>query len=512
MSGSSTGSSTGADQVSDSLAAPDGAPWDLLVVGGGTAGLVAARTAATLGASVLLVERERTGGDCLWTGCVPSKSLLAAAHAAASARDAGRLGVHTGPVSVDFAQVMAHVRDAITTIEPVDSPASLREVGARVAHGEARFTGPSTVEVDGAPVRFRQAVVATGSRPAQPGIPGLSDADPLTSDTVWDLEELPPRLLVLGGGPIGCELGQAFARLGSQVTLVEAGPRLLSRESSDAADLVRRALTHDGVDLRTGHTLVHLARDGDALVGTLGDGSTVTVDRVLVATGRRPRTEGLHLDAAGVLLTAHGHVRVDAHLRTTARRIWAAGDVSGQPPFTHVASQHGSLAASNALLGLRRSVQPDQVPRVTFTHPEVAAFGRSTDDLRDGELVRRTGHDHVDRAVAEGSTNGHADLVLDRRGRVVGASIVGPRAGEVLAEVVLAGSTGAKARTLAGVMHAYPTWSYDVWNAALAQGRSDLESPVVARVTRGLAGARRRWVDLRARRGGTDDGAAGPRR
>ena len=456
---------------SDSLTAPDSRPWDLLIVGGGTAGLVAAHTAAGFGATTLLVERERTGGDCLWTGCVPSTALLAAAHAAGDARAAASLGVHVDSVSVDFEAVMEHVRASITTIEPVDSPAAIRAAGASVAQGTVVFTGPTSATVDGERVTFTQALVATGSSPVVPDLPGLADAAPLTSDSVWSLTELPRRLLVLGGGPIGCELGQAFARLGSSVTIVEAAERLIPGEAPPAADILARTVR----------------------VALLDDGSEVEVDQVLVAVGRSPRTSSLGLAAAGVALTDSGHIEVDQRLRTTNPRIWAAGDLTGYAPFTHTAGNHGSLAASNAVLGLRRTVRPDVIPRVTYTSPEVASFGIAADS-RPGLRVHTVPHSEVDRAVAEGRTHGYSQLVLDQKGRVVGASIVGPRAGESLAEALLAGQQGLKGRAMAGAIHAYPTWSDGIWKASLAQGRADLAATPTKQVTTALARARRWWV------------------
>lgn len=483
--------------ASDSLTAPDGRPWDLLIVGGGTAGLVAAHTAAGFGASTLLVERERTGGDCLWTGCVPSKSLLAAAHAAGDARAAASIGVHVGEVRVDFAAVMAHVRSAITTIEPVDSPDALRAAGARVARGDVVFTGPRSASVDGEAVSFSQALLATGSAPVLPDLPGLAAVDPVTSDSVWSLSELPGRLLVLGGGPIGCELGQGFARLGSSVTLVEASDRLVPGETPPASDALARALADDGVDVRTGARLVSIDPDRDGQrVAILDDGGEVPFDVVLVAVGRTPRTSDIGLDAAGVALTDKGQVDVDASLRTSNPRIWAAGDLTGYPPFTHTAGNHGSLAASNAVLGLRRKVQPDLVPRVTYTSPEVASFGVAADS-RPGLVVHTVPHSEVDRAVAEDRTLGYSQLVLDERGKVVGASIVGPRAGESLAEALLAAQQGLRARSMAAAIHAYPTWSDGIWKAALAQGRADLQATPTKQATAALARVRRAWLGLR---------------
>lgn len=486
---------TAAEWSSDDLTPPDGKAWDLLVIGGGTAGLIAATTAAGFGASVLMVERDRIGGDCLWTGCVPSKALLSAAHATHDARAAYRFGIRVADVDADFPAVMAHVRQAIATIEPTDSPAAMRAAGIMLAHGPARLTGRQTAEVDHHSVRFRQALLATGAAPVMPPIPGLTDAGPLTNETVFALTELPVRLLVLGGGSIGCELGQAFARLGSGVTIVEAAPTLLVREDADAAALVAGALTGDGVTIRSGVALAAIRPGGDGWIADLADGSEVEFDQVLVAVGRRPRTTALGLDAAGVDLDERGYVQVDPRLRTTNPRIWAAGDLTGHPQFTHTAGVHGSLAASNAILGLRRRVEMATIPRVTFTQPEVAAVGVSLDQARDqGLTVRTVAHVDVDRAIAEQQTAGFSRLILDGKGRVVGATIVGPRAGESLPEAVLAARHGLRARDIAAATHAYPTYGDGVWKAALEQVQAQLTGTAARRVTTGLASIRRRWV------------------
>jgi pyruvate/2-oxoglutarate dehydrogenase complex dihydrolipoamide dehydrogenase (E3) component len=473
--------------------------WDLLVLGGGTAGIVGAKTAAGFGARVLLVEAARTGGDCLWTGCVPSKSLLAAAAAAAGARSASRLGVDVGDVRVDFARVMAHVHSAIGAIAPVDSPAALRAAGVQVLTGTARLTGPDTADVDGRPVRFRQALLATGAAPAVPPIAGLEPASVLTSENVWQLDELPGRLAVLGGGPIGCELAQAFGRLGAEVTLVEGTERLLTKEDPAAAALITSALRRDGIRVRLGRPVtkvVHHDRGGELL---LADGGVVAFDRLLVAVGRRPRTGELGCAAAGVELDSDGTVVLDAHLRSSNPRIWAAGDLTGHPQFTHTAGVHGSLAASNAVLGLRRTVDP-VVPRVTYTHPEVAAVGVSTSDVPAGCTLHRWQHAHVDRAVTEAETEGFTALVLDGKGRLVGGTVVGPRAGETLAELTLAVRHGMRTSALAGTTHAYPTYNDAVWNAAVAHVRGRLTGPGPARLAGAAVRLRRAWLDRRAPR------------
>ncbi|WP_344469933.1 dihydrolipoyl dehydrogenase family protein [Nakamurella flavida] len=476
--------------TSDPLTPPHGAEWDLVIVGGGTAGIVAARTAAGFGASVLLVERDRPGGDCLWTGCVPSKAMLAAAHSVAGMRAPGP-GLHAGHVTVDGPAVLRRVQEAIAAIEPDDSPATLRRAGAAVAHGTARFTGPREITVDGTPVRFRRALLSTGAAPVVPDIPGLRAADPRTSETIWSITELPARLLVVGGGPIGCELGQAFARLGSRVTLVGSAPRLLGREDPDAAALVTAALVADGVDVRTGVALSSVVPDGGAHRADLDDGTEVVADLVLVAVGRHPRTTDLGLAEAGIAVDERGFVRVDAHLRTGNPRVWAAGDLTGYPAFTHTAGVHGTLAATNAVLGLRGTVDTTAIPRVTFTQPEVAAVGVGTSG-GPGLTVRTVQHAHVDRAVADGATDGFTRLAFDRRNRVVGATIVGPRAGESLAEAVLAIRQGLRARDIASATHAYPTYGDGVWNAAIAQVRAQLGRPVPRTAVRVLAAVRRR--------------------
>jgi len=481
-----------------------GQQWDLVVVGAGTAGIVGARTAASLGARVLVVEADRTGGDCLWTGCVPSKALLAAAHRVASARSAGVFGVHVDGVRVDFAGVMGHVRRSIATIEPVDSAEALEAAGVSVLRGWATLTGSSDVEVAGHRLSTRQVLLATGSGPALPDLPGLRTAKPWTSDTVWDLEQLPSRLTVVGGGSVGCELGQAFARLGARVTVLEQAPQLLPAEDPDAAAAVAVALRADGVGVRTGAGLGKVL--GTAENGTVRttDGRVVEHDALLVALGRHPRTRDVGLHQAGVEVDRRGFVRVDRALRTSNPRVWAAGDLTGHPQFTHLAGVHASLAASNAVLGLRRRAETVTVPRVTYTTPEVAAVGvgvSAAAGSRDLRVVTRWHHE-VDRAVVEGDTAGFARLVIDGKGRVVGATLVGPRAGESLSELVLAVRQGLRTRDLAGATHPYPTYADGAWNAAIADVRARLGQPAARRATALLATTRRSWLDLRGRLSG----------
>lgn len=462
--------------------------WDLAVVGAGSAGLVGARTAAALGARVLLVEAREFGGECLHTGCVPSKALIAAAAAAQDAREAARLGIHAVDVRVDFAAVMAHVRRAITEIEPVDSPESLAEAGVYTLRGRARFDSRRSLVVAGVGIRFRDALVATGSSPVL-----AQGLDALTNETFWQLEELPSTLLVLGGGAIGCEIAQAMARLGSSVILVHRGDRLLPKEDPAASALLLDALRADGVDVRLGTTLEHATQKEGRTTARLSDGTTVAAERVLAALGRRVDTTGLGLDAAGVDTDASGSIAVDATLATSNPRIRAAGDATPLPRFTHTAGMFGSIAATNAVLGLARRARLDNVPRVTFTAPEVAAIGVSpADAATSGSRVVEVAHADLDRAIAEDRTAGFTRLVVDGKGRIVGATIVGPRAGESLGELSTAVTLGLKVSALAGVIHAYPTYSDAAWNAAVRDAQRALATGVVGAVIRVLRRLRRR--------------------
>lgn len=474
-------------------------PIDLLVIGGGTAGIVGSKTAAQLGARTVLVEAHRTGGDCLWTGCVPSKTILSAAARAAQARQ-------SDGSEPDFGQVRQRIRDAIATIEPEDSPEALERAGVSVLHGHARFTGPGEAEIDGRPVRFRRALIATGSAPAVPSIPGLDAAQTVTSDTVWELTSLPAQMVVLGGGPIACELGQAFARLGSQVTIL-ARSGLLPKDDRDAAALVQASLERDGVQVIDDDEARVIRqspdRQGSADQNPAGSLITTSAGReleaevILVATGRTPRSASLGLEHVGVDLDERGQVLVDDSMRTSNRSVWAAGDVTTRPKFTHLAGVHASTAASNAVLGLRRSIS-QTVPRITYTSPEVAAVGL-TEATGPGMTTSTVSLEDTDRAVTEASREGFVRLVIDRRGRILGGTIVGPRAGESLGELSLAVAQKMTTRQLAGVTHAYPTYNDALWNAAVVHARQALGSPVVKTLTRGLA-AVARYRDTRAAR------------
>lgn len=464
-------------------------PWELVVVGAGSAGLTAARTARLLGAHVLLVERHRWGGDCLWTGCVPSKALITEARdhyisAAAGAPDQNR------------ASVLTAVNRARDRIAPVDSPESLQEIGVATLHGNTVFTGERSLSVNERHVQFARAIVATGSRPAIPDIPGLDAADPLTSDTIWDLKELPARMLVIGGGPVGCELAQALARLGVDVILIHRGGEILPAEIAQARTVVHRALETDGVRILTGRTPSRFdtGGTGDRVV-VLDDGTSVGFDRVLVATGRRPATEELGLDVAGVGTDARGWVSSDATLRTANHAVWAAGDVTWLPKHTHLAGFSGAVAARNALLGTRKTMTAGGAPRVTFTAPEVASVGRRA--TGEGDRFVTVPHRHLDRAITEDATAGFTKITVDQRGRILGGTIVSPRAGESLGELALAVGRGVTVDQLTSVIHPYPTFNDGLWNAAIVESQRRIRDGLAGRAA-GLL----RWWNLRAIRRG----------
>jgi pyruvate/2-oxoglutarate dehydrogenase complex dihydrolipoamide dehydrogenase (E3) component len=477
-------------------------PYDLVVVGGGAAGLVAAHTAITVGASVVLVEANKMGGDCLWRGCVPSKSLIAAGKAAAHAREAHRLGIHVAGVSVDFPAVMDHVHRSIRAIQPTDSAETISELGVKVMHGQAAFVSDESLMVGGTSLPYRQVLLATGSAPAVPDIPGLARINYLTSETLWELTELPEQLVIIGAGNVGCELGQAFARLGADVTLIESGPQILPGTDPDAADLVAQALAADGVDIQLNSVPVAASGMGDSGTVTSNTGRGTRdfgFSRLLVAAGRQARTHHLGLEHVAVRKTKAGSIAVNENLRTSNPRIWAAGDATDFPHFTHLAGMNALAATLNALLGLRRKALGARVPRVTFTDPEVASVGRFETGRGTGlavkDRVMSLDNSHVDRAIAEADTVGFTKLTLDNKSRIVGAVIVGPRAGESLSELSLAITKGLKTRHLADQIHPYPTYSDGPWNAAIQDTQERLDSPTVKRITRVVATFRRRPLD-----------------
>jgi pyruvate/2-oxoglutarate dehydrogenase complex dihydrolipoamide dehydrogenase (E3) component len=441
-----------------------GKRYDLVVLGGGTAGLIASLYAARVGARVALVEQaEEPGGDCLFTGCVPSKSLIATARLAHDMRTADRLGLEPSEPGIDFARVMDRVREVIRRAGVRDTTEHLESEGVEVLRGFGRFVRPGVVGAEGRELRFRAAIIATGSRPAVPPIPGLREADFLTNETAWDLRELPSRLTVLGGGPTGCELGQAFARLGSDLEIVEAAPVLLPGEDPEAGRFIDETLAREGVGLQLGAAVTRVEpRDGGGGVLVAGQ-RRIAYERLLVALGREPASQGIGLENAGVDVDERGFVKVDARLRTTGDRIWAAGDAVGRLYFTHVAGHQGLTAMANALFRARRRFDYSQVPRVTFTDPEVASLGLSEAAARErlgrDPLVLRHDYAESDRALTAGTARGFAKLVTGRRGRLLGATVVAPAAGESIAELAALIRRRGTAADLSQAIHAYPTYS-----------------------------------------------------
>ncbi len=434
---------------------------DVVVIGGGAAGITAAREASRQGARTVLVQDGPVGGDCTFTGCVPSKTLLAAAARGESFDDA-----------------MARVRSAVAQIAATEDDIALKRDGVTVIHGRARLTSPREIDVDGTPVRCDRIVVATGAGPAVPSIEGLHQIDPLTNETVFSLTALPRRLAVLGGGATGCELAQAFARLGATVAVVEAEDRLLPSEEPEASQTIAEALAADGVQIGTGDTLDRVESLGGAARLHVGSGAVIDADRVLVALGRRPTTDGLGLDEVGVALDEQGHVRTDATLATTVKGIWAAGDVTGRMPFTHAAAQMARVAVRNALSrrGLRRQrFDPAPIPWVTYTSPEVGRVGLTEAEAAEhGGRIAYLPLDAVDRAIATSDTRGFVKLVAGPRrllrnvggGQVLGATVVAPTGGELIHEPALAMRTRMFTGRLAQATHAYPTWSTAIQQAA----------------------------------------------
>jgi pyruvate/2-oxoglutarate dehydrogenase complex dihydrolipoamide dehydrogenase (E3) component len=460
---------------------------DICVIGAGSGGLSVAAAAAAFGVSVVLVERDRMGGDCLNVGCVPSKSLIAAARRAHAIASARAFGVSAAAVEVDFAEVQAHVREVIARIAPNDSKERFNGLGVHVIEGSARFKDPRTVVVgDGVEIRARRFVIATGSSPALPAIPGLESVPYLTNETVFDLTERPRHLVVIGGGPIGLELAQAFHRLGSQVTVLEAA-QPLSREDDECAAVVLDALEREGVGLRAGVEIVRVEHAGSrirAVLRVAGGEETVEGSHLLIATGRRVNADGLGLDHARI---AHGHggIVVDRRLKTANRRVYAIGDAAGRGQFTHLAGYHAGLVIRSALFRLPARVNDDAVPRVTFTDPELAQVGLSEAQARArGRAFRvlRWPYHENDRAHAERVAEGHIKVVTDRRGVVLGATIVGPAAGELITAWTLAVTEGLNIRSFAGMVVPYPTLAEIGKRAAITYFLPGLTSAWVRRV------------------------------
>jgi pyruvate/2-oxoglutarate dehydrogenase complex dihydrolipoamide dehydrogenase (E3) component len=458
---------------------PEPAPlYDLVVIGGGTAGLVCAAGAAGLGARVAIVERHRLGGDCLNTGCVPSKALLHAARAVHDARRAAGAGVSMTPL-VNFAVVMESVRARRADLASNDSAQRLTSIGAQVFLGEASFGSPRSVSVNGRVLKFRRAVIATGSRPAIPPISGLATLPHLTSENVFELREQPRSLLVIGGGPIGCELAQAFGLLGTAVTLVETQSRLLPSEDPDAAGIVTRRLSSDGVRVVTGASIRRIAQAGGQIRATL-ERDELHAGAVLVAVGRSPNTDALNLAAADVTRTDRG-VTVDDRLRTSNRRVFAAGDVCSPYQFTHAADAMARIVIQNALFHGRKRVSDLVIPWATYTFPEVAHVGPAAEEAaRLGADTVTVPLSDVDRAVIDADSEGFL-RIHHRRGRILAATLVAPHAGELIGQIGSLMRRGGSLADFSSDIFPYPTFADVLKKAGDAYRRTRLTAR-----TRGL--------------------------
>jgi pyruvate/2-oxoglutarate dehydrogenase complex dihydrolipoamide dehydrogenase (E3) component len=424
---------------------------DICVIGAGSGGLSVAAGAAQLGAPTVLIEADRMGGDCLNVGCVPSKSLIAAAAHAHAQRQGGPFGIAPVEPRVDMKAVKRHIDEVIAGIAPHDSVERFEGLGVQVIKAEARFTGPAEVEADGLRIRARRFVVATGSRPAVPPIPGLDQVPFFTNETIFENDVLPRHLIVLGGGPIGAELAQAYRRLGAAVTILDIGP-LLPKDDPELVAVVRDSLEADGVEILDRVEVSGVEAGPLVVIRADGQERRIEGSHLLVATGRKPNVEALDLDAAGIAHDRRG-ITIDAGLKTSNPKVYAIGDVAGGLQFTHVAGYHAGLVIRNALFRLPVKVKPDIVPRVTYTDPELASVGLSKPDAKERGIaheVARWPFAENDRARTERATAGLIELVISKKGRVLGASIVGAHAGELIQPWVMAVTTEAKVSTMAG--------------------------------------------------------------
>ncbi len=469
--------------------------YHLLVIGGGPAGLLAARFAAARGAKVALIEHHLLGGDCLNYGCVPSKSLIRTSRLYADMRNAANYGAQPpAEIQVDFPMAMERMRRIRTRISRFTSAESLKALGIDVFFGTARFVGADAIDVDGTRLCFRKALIATGSRSMLPAIPGLTEAGYLTNESVFDLTALPASLLVIGGGPLGCELAQVFSRFGSRTVIVHDEPLFLPKEERDAAQMVSEALARDGVEIHLNTKAVNVrVEDGKKCVETVNDGNvaTIKVDQILTGIGRVPAVGGLDLEAAGVAFDADAGIHVDDFLRTTNHRIYAAGDVCLEHKYTDSAHASARIVVQNALFLGHRKVSALTIPWCTYTDPEIAHVGIYVKQARERGIPVKTFtvpmHDN-DRAIADGEEDGFVKIhVREGTDKILGATIVARHAGEMINGISLAMVAGIGLRTVAHVIHTYPTQAEAIRQAAIAHTRSRL-TPFTAWVLR-------KWVN-----------------
>lgn len=466
---------------------PQPAPrYNLVVIGAGSGGLVSAVGSAGLGARVALIERELLGGDCLNVGCVPSKALIRASRAFADVRDAGEYGVEVPPgTRVNFPAVMERMRRLRASISPNDSAERLRNLGVDVFLGSGRFRGPDTIEVGGQTLRFQKAVIATGARASRPSIPGLAEAGFLTNETVFTLTERPRRLAVIGAGPIGCELAQAFARFGSEVSLLANHAHILPKEERDAVEVVQQEMVRDGIKLVLSCEVIRVDRQGADKIVQLkcaGNHRELRVDDILIGVGRTPNVDGLNLEAVGVAYNQRDGVQVNDHLQTSNPNIYAVGDICSRFKFTHAADAMARIVIPNALLPLPAFLQGRfsalTIPWCTYTDPEIAHVGLYEHEARERGIAVSTFtqplHD-VDRAILDGDTEGFVKVhVRAGSDRILGATVVARHAGEMISEITLAMAGKLGLGTIAKTIHPYPTQAEAIRKAADAYNRTRL--------------------------------------
>ncbi len=463
--------------------------YDLVVLGGGSAGLATTIGSASLGARTLLIEKNHLGGDCLHYGCIPSKALLHAARVVHRARQSEQFGLRVQG-SVDYQKVLDYVQSVIATVAVHDQPENFENMGAKVAFGTARLTSPGSLVLDGEEIFFRNCVIATGSRPYIP--PQLDAVEYLTNETLFYHRQQPERLLVLGGGPIGCEMAQALNRLGSRVTLVERGPRLLKKEDPEASQVLETVFKSEGIEVHLRADLMQL-KPGLATFVTPDQTFETGFDQILVATGRRPNTEGLGLEAAGVQLDPRGYIKVNARLRTTSPNIWAAGDVHGGYQFTHTAEHEAKHILPQVLFRVPLTVPYKVVPWATFTEPEVARVGLTEEQAEAQELKVeswRFGLEETDRAITDDQHHGFFKILTDPAGKIVGATLVCPGAGELIHEYVLAMEKGLKPSAISTAIHVYPTLALGARRAADHYSLQKMVPEWVTRLAQWLFGYR----------------------
>lgn len=469
--------------------------YNLVVIGAGTAGLVTAAGAAGLGAKVALIERHLMGGDCLNVGCVPSKAVIRAGKAAFDAREAKEFGVSVGEVRPDFGFAMERMRRLRSEISHHDSAARFTELGVDVFIGEACFSSPTTIQVGDATLPFSKAVIASGARATIPAIPGIAEAGVLTNESVFSLTKLPRRFVVIGGRPIGCELAQAFRRLGSEVTVVTQEKRIFPRDHGEASRIVGEVFIREGIKLVTEATIERIDRSGDErkISLTVGGAPLVLVgDEVLIATGRTPNVEGLNLEVAGVTYDRSG-VKVDATLRTSNPRIFSCGDVCMEHKFTHAADAAARIVIQNALFFGKKRLDSLVMSWATFTDPEVASVGKSAEQLqRDGVafIPLQKPLSGNDRAITDGETEGFVELLVSPKGKILGATVVARAAGDIVSEIAVAMSAGVSVSSLATIIHPYQNQGRAVKQAADLFGKQRL-TPFIKRVFSSLCALQR---------------------